>query len=60
MVKKKQPANVSYDQILISRLAQHICKGQKHLRRNIAKYTGKHLCQSLFFNNRDSGAGIFL
>ena len=39
--------------------------------KNFAKFTGKHLCQSLFFNkvtgvacnfikNRDSGIGVFL
>ena len=32
--------------------------------RNFAKFTGKHLCQSLFFNKvageKDSGTGVFL
>ena len=45
------------------------CK--KGVLRNFSKFTGKHLCQSLFFNKvaslkpatllkRDSGTGIFL
>ena len=41
------------------------CK--KGVLKNFAKLTGKHLCQSLFFNKvagprvkRDSGAGVFL
>ena len=45
------------------------CK--KGVLRNFAKFTGKHLCQSLFFNKvaglrpatllkRDSGTGVFL
>ena len=29
--------------------------------RNFAKFTGKHLCQSIFFNKvADSGTGVFL
>ena len=27
---------------------------------NFTKFTGKHLCQSLFFNKKDSGTGVFL
>ena len=55
---KKQPPEV-------------FCK--KSALKNFAKFTGKHLCQSLFFNNvaglasglqlywkRDSGTGVFL
>ena len=35
------------------------CK--KGVVRNFAKFTGKHLCQSLFFNKVvDSGTGVFL
>ena len=42
------------------------CK--KGVLRNFVKFTGKHLCQSLFFNKvayhfikkRDSGTGVFL
>ena len=37
---------------------------EKGVLRNFAKFTGKHLCQSLFFNKvaekRDSGTGVFL
>ena len=40
---------------------------EKGVLRNFAKFTGKHLCQSLFFNKvagaawkRDSGTGFFL
>ena len=39
------------------------CK--KGVLKNFAKFTGKHLCQSLFFNKvagkkRESGTGVFL
>ena len=33
---------------------------QKGVFRNFPKFTGKHLCQCLFFNKRDSGTGVFL
>ena len=44
---------------------------KKGVLRNFAKFTGKHLCQSLFFNKvaglrpatllkKDSGTGVFL
>ena len=37
---------------------------EKGVLRNFAKFTGKHLCQSLFFHKiaekRDSGTGVFL
>ena len=33
------------------------CK--KGVLKNFTKFTGKHLCQGLFFD-RDSGAGVFL
>ena len=36
---------------------------EKGVLRNFAKFTGKHLCQSLFYNfikKRDSGTGVFL
>ena len=47
------------------------CSVRKGVLRNLAKVTGKHLCQSLFFNKvaglrpaalskRDSGTGVFL
>ena len=34
------------------------CSMKKGVFRNFAKFTGKHLCQSLFFNKVD-GLGIF-
>ena len=47
------------------------CSKKKSVLTNLAKFTGKHLCQSLFFNKvekrnlqlylkRDSGKGVFL
>ena len=49
------------------------CSVKKGVLRNFAKFTGKHLCQSLFFNKvaglslmpatllkRDPGTGVFL
>ena len=33
---------------------------KKGVLRNFVKFTGKHLCQSLFFNKADSGPGVFL
>ena len=37
---------------------------KKGVLRNFTKFTGKHLCQSLFFNKvaglRDSGTGVLL
>ena len=27
--------------------------------KSFTKFTGKHLCQILFFNNVDSGTGVF-
>ena len=33
---------------------------EKGVLRNFTKFTGKHLCQNLFFNKRDSGTGVFL
>ena len=42
------------------------CSVKKVVLRNFAKFKGKHLCQSLFFNKvaglrpRDSSAGVFL
>ena len=48
-----------------------MCSARKGNLRNFAKFTGKYLCQSFFFDNtaglslqlylkRDSGAGVFL
>ena len=41
------------------------CSARKDVLVNFAKFTGKHLCHSLFFNKerkkkRDSGTGVFL
>ena len=37
---------------------QVICK--KDVLRNFSKFTGKHLCQSLFYNKTDYGTGVIL
>ena len=40
------------------------CSVKTGLLKNFAKFTGKHLCHSLFFNKvadkRDPGTGVFL
>ena len=41
-----------------SSLPEVFCK--KGVLRNFAKFTGKHLCQSLFFLKKDSGTDVFL
>ena len=33
---------------------------RKGFLKHFAKFTGKHLCQSLFFDKKDSGTGVFL
>ena len=33
---------------------------KKGVLRNFTKFTGKRLCQSLFFKKRDSSTGVFL
>ena len=54
-----------------SRSSHRRCSVRKGVLRNFAKFTGKHLCQSFFFNKvagsglqlyqkRDSGTGTFL
>ena len=35
------------------------CSVRKRVLRNFAKFTGKHLCQSLFFNNKKALAQMF-
>ena len=56
------------------RSSHWMCSIKKGIRRNFTKFTGKHMCQSLFFNKlaglspatllkerkRDSGTGVFL
>ena len=46
-----------------------MCSTKKDALKTFTKFTGKHLCQSLFFNKvaslhiyekRDSGTGVFL
>ena len=55
----------------ICRSSHQRCSVRKGILRNFAKFTGKHLCQSLFLNKvvglrpttllkRDSGTGVFL
>ena len=41
--------------LLIAAVTQ-TCSVKKNVLRNFAKFTGKHLCQSLY---RDSGVGVF-
>ena len=36
------------------------CSVRKSVLINFTKFTGKHLCQSPFFNKKDSGTGVFL
>ena len=53
----------------IHRSSHWRCSVRKGFLRNLAKFTGKHLCQSLYFNkvaglklfyqNKDSGTGAF-
>ena len=38
-----------------NRSSHQRCSGKKGVLRNFAKFTGKHLCQSLFFNKVASG-----
>ena len=56
---------------LDSKNSHQRCTVKKSVLRNFAKFIGKHLCQSLFFNKvaglrpvtllkRDSGTGVFL
>ena len=57
--------------ISIARSNHRSCSIKKDVLKNFSKFTGKHLCQSLFFNKvaglrpaillkRDSGTGVFL
>ena len=49
-----------------NRSSHRRCSVKKGVLRNYAKFTGKHLCQSFFFNKvaglrpGDSGTGVFL
>ena len=56
---------------ILNRSSRQRCSVKEGVLRNFAKFTGKHLCQSLFFNKdaglrpatllkRDSGARVFL
>ena len=44
----------------LSRSSHRRCFVRKVVLRNFAKFTGKHLRQSLFFNKKDSGTDVFL
>ena len=57
--------------ISVARSSHRSCSIKKGILKNFSKFTGKHLCQSLFFNKvaglrpaillkRDSGTGVFL
>ena len=42
--------------LMENRSSHQRCSVKKGVLRNLAKFTGKHLCQSLFFNEVASGA----
>ena len=43
-----------------NRSSHQRCSAKKGVLRNFAKFTGKHLCQSLFFNEVPGGACNFI
>ena len=60
---------VRLESVLYFRSSHQRCSMEKGALRNFAKFTGKHLCQSLFFNKvvglqiylkRHSATGVFL
>ena len=69
-----QPRNSSFTKLKITVTANWLCRSKhqtcsmkKDVLRNFTKFTGKQLCQSIFFNKvagaawkRDSGTGVFL
>ena len=46
--------------MIIFRSSHQRCSVKKGVLRNFAKFTGKHLCQSLFFNEVAGGACNFI
>ena len=50
---------LSYAFIGTFRNSQPRCYIKKGVQKNFAKYTGKHLCQSLFFNKKDTPTQVF-
>ena len=46
--------------LTFSRSSHQRCSAKKGVLRNFAKFTGKHLCQSLFFNKGAGGACNFI
>ena len=46
--------------LTVSRSSHQRCSVKKGILRNLAKFTGKHLCQSLFFNKVAGGAYNFI
>ena len=51
---------VSFIDFYILRSSHHRCSLKKRVLRNFAKFTGKHLCQSLFFNKVAAIQSLFL
>ena len=43
----------------IIRSSHWMCSARKSVLRNFAKFTGKHLCQSPFFNKKETLAQVF-
>ena len=43
----------------MSRSSHQICSIEIGVLKNFAKFTGKHLCQSLFFNKKETLAQVF-
>ena len=72
LTSKLPPAFLSKEIFSLSRSSHRRCSVRKGVLRNFAKFTRKHLCQSLFsnkiaglrpatlFKKRDSGTGVFL
>ena len=54
-------AEIQYDRCSTHRSSHQRCSMKKCVFSNFVKFTGKHLCQNLLFNNwkRDSGTGVF-
>ena len=62
MWQTQQKPTKNYKQFLISSpgSSHQKCSIKKVVLKNLAKFTGKRLCQSLFFKKRDSDTCVFL
>ena len=50
-----------FEMTCLCRSSHQLCSVRKGVLRNVAKFTGKRLCQSLFFNKvAGLGTGVFL